>query len=176
MHYPDATIITIDDDVIYMEDLVEKLLNAYISNPRHIYANRVHRIRLDDNGKPVRYNDWFWNKGTSLPSSLNFFTGVGGVLYPAHCFNQEIFNEDVFMNLCPHADDIWFYAMALYNGVTVCKVFTHHPDGYDYYFTDDLFNESLSRINVLNNGNNQQWNKVISTYNLFSKITDLTNS
>lgn len=173
--YPNATIITIDDDVLYKEDIVEKLVNAYIANPKHIYANRVHRIKFDNKGYPMRYNDWDWDMGSLSPSSLNFFTGVGGVLYPAHCFNKEIFNENVFMTLCPHADDIWFYAMALLNEFTVAKVFTHDPRGYDYYYTDDLFNDSLSKINVINNENDLQWQKVMANYNLYARIKELKN-
>lgn len=168
--YPDATIIAIDDDVLYKEDIVEKLLYAYINNPRSIYANRVHRIVLGSDGTPVRYNDWAWSKGTNTPSTLNFFTGVGGVLYPAHCFTSEVLNEQAFMRLCPHADDIWFYAMALLNNFPVTKVFTHNPDGYDYYFVEDAFNESLSNINVIGDGNDRQWKAVVEEYKLIEKI------
>ena len=121
----------------------------------------------------MRYNDWDWDMGSLSPSSLNFFTGVGGVLYPAHCFNKEIFNEKVFMNLCPHADDIWFYAMALLNDFTVAKVFTHNPHGYDYHYTNDFFNDSLSKINVINNKNDLQWKNVMEYYNLYTKINKL---
>lgn len=170
--YPDATIITIDDDVLYREDIVEKLLNAYFNDPRYIYATRVHRIVLGQDGKPLSYNDWSWSKGTQIPSPLNFFTGVGGVLYPAHCFTKEVLNENVFMQICPHADDIWFNAMGLLNGFVVCKVYTHDPDGYDYYFTDNAYDDSLSNINVLNNGNDNQWHSVMNKYNLVSKLVE----
>lgn len=170
--YPDATIITIDDDVLYREDIVEKLLNAYLNDPRYIYANRVHRIVLGQDGNPLSYNDWSWSKGTQIPSPLNFFTGVGGVLYPAHCFTKEILNENVFMQICPHADDVWFNAMGLLNGFVVSKVYTHDPDGYDYYFTDDAYDDSLSNVNVLNNGNDKQWRSVMNKYNLVSKLIE----
>lgn len=170
--YPDATIITIDDDVLYKEDVVEKLLNAYLDNPKSIHANRVHRIVLGDDGKPVRYNNWCWSKGTNKPSYLNFFTGVGGVLYPTHCFSSEILNEGVFMTICPHADDIWFYAMALLNNYPVSKVFTHDPDGYDYYFVEDAFDDSLAKINVIGDGNDRQWNAVMNKYDLLNKVKE----
>lgn len=168
--YPDATIITIDDDVLYKEDVVEKLVNAYVDNPHYIYANRVHRIAIGSDGRPLPYNDWLWGAGKNEPSSLNFFTGVGGVLYPAHSMPIEVFDEDKFTTLCPHADDIWFYAMALLNGFVVSKVYTHNPEGYDYYFTDDAYDDSLAKINVLNNANDKQWNAVMKQYGLLDKL------
>lgn len=39
---------------------------------------------------------------------------MGGVLCPAGIFpDDEVFNEDVFSNLCPRADDLWFLVMAV---------------------------------------------------------------
>lgn len=32
------------------------------------------------------------------------------------------------MQICPHAYDIWFYAMRLLNGFVVSKVYTYDPD------------------------------------------------
>lgn len=61
-------------------------------------------------GQCISDNSTFFN---------NFFTGIGGVLYPAHCFDKEVFNEKKFMYLCPYADDIWFWAMAAKNNVPV---------------------------------------------------------
>ena len=43
----------------------------------------------------------------------NFFTGVGGVLYPPACFVEEVFNQSQFRTLTPNADDVWFWGMAV---------------------------------------------------------------
>ncbi|TLD86345.1 hypothetical protein LS69_006410 [Helicobacter sp. MIT 05-5294] len=40
-------------------------------------------------------------------------------MYPKNCFYQDILKEDVFMKLCPKADDIWFWAMAVLNDVKI---------------------------------------------------------
>ena len=53
------------------------------------------------------------------PSLLNKQSGVGGVLYPPHSLHPEVSNEKVFMDICPHADDLWFYAMAVMAGTKV---------------------------------------------------------
>ena len=47
--YPEAAIITIDDDALYEYDLLEHLISAYINQPQYIHASRVHRIRIEKN-------------------------------------------------------------------------------------------------------------------------------
>lgn len=120
--YPDAAIITIDDDTIYRHDLVENLVAAHNKTPDHIVAYRIHRIMLEG-GRPQSFLKWANGTQVDDDSLLNFFAGVGGVLYPAHCLSDEVFCEDVFMSICPHADDVWFYAMALLKGTRTiqCK-------------------------------------------------------
>lgn len=32
--------------------------------------------------------------------------GVGGILYLPHSLDKEVFNDDVFMDICLNADDV----------------------------------------------------------------------
>jgi len=141
--YPNACIVTIDDDAIYEFDLLERLVHAHIKSPEAICACRVHKIKLKENGQPVSYLDWEQCVDSCDSSPFCFPTGVGGTLYPAHCLSQEVFNESVFMSLCPFADDVWFYAMGVINNTPFLKVKTPKPRGYYYElpaaFTNALF-------------------------------------
>ncbi|OWV05678.1 MULTISPECIES: hypothetical protein [unclassified Fibrobacter] len=131
--YPNANIITIDDDIIYKYDLVENLIRSHLKDTKCICANRIHQIKKLNNGKLDSYLNWKWNLGNDTTiSSLNFFTGVGGVLYPPNSLHKEVFNEDVFLSICPTADDVWFNAMARLQGTPICKAFTHSNIGEDY--------------------------------------------
>ena len=56
--YPDACIITIDDDVMYEYDIVERLINAHKKHPNTICACRMHRIVLNEKNFPVNYLKW----------------------------------------------------------------------------------------------------------------------
>lgn len=82
--YPRAGIITIDDDCVYDYDLVEKLVNAHKRYPQEIIANRMHRIVMGKDGKPVSYMNWEWyaNPDIEEASHLLFLTGGGGTFYP----------------------------------------------------------------------------------------------
>lgn len=112
--YPNAVIVTADDDILYKNNWLELLVNAYLENPTLIHCHRVHRIRYNGNNI-MPYN--LWRMAIRNESALynNFLTGVGGVLYPPHCLDKNITNSKEFLKLCPKADDIWIWAMAVKN-------------------------------------------------------------
>lgn len=170
--YPDDVIITIDDDVIYDIDVVENLVQAYIRQPHAIYASRVRTIQLDGHNQPAPYKKWK-RAETGQLSPRNFFTGVGGVLYPPHCFDSEVFDENVFMQLCPSGDDIWFYAMGLKNDYYVSKVFTHNPLGENYTINLRVQDMALMRVNTGGrlSRNDVQLRAVLKHYNLTELLT-----
>lgn len=164
--YPKASIITIDDDVIYEYDLLERLYNRHLDRKNVICACRMHRILTDEKHTPLPYMQWnlcIDNEGESI---LNFPTGVGGILYPPQCFTDEVFNSSVFMQICPKADDIWFYAMSRIAGTPAVLVKTGHPEGHylPLPITDDAL--SLHNTSSVENGNDIQFKNVISHYNI----------
>ena len=168
--YPKSIIVTIDDDAIYEPDLLEKLVNAYNMDKHHIYANRVSRIELNDNYKPKEYSTWSIDKETGA-SPLNFFTGVGGVLYPPNCFCDEVLNEDVFQTIAPYGDDIWFYTMSLLNGYTVYKVYTHDANGNDFFVNESVQDISLYHKNIEGEKlNDTQIKAVFDKYNIYKLL------
>lgn len=151
--YPEATIITIDDDAIYKFDFIENFIKSHNENPLYIYANRVHRIKTNPDGSLKNYHNWEWNATISTPQKNDlFFTGVGGVLYPPHSLHEEVFNEDVFLKICSTADDVWFNAMARLKGTEIHKSFTHDSKGEDYLINLKFQADGLGSTN--NNPNN----------------------
>lgn len=122
--FPDDLVIIIDDDLEYRIDFVELLYKAHLKYPRAIIASRVHRIVLDENGKLAPYEKWEkeCNYDTDQIKYDWFFTGGAGTLLPPHVFGEEIFNEAVIKELCPHADDIWLNINAAMNKVPVVNI------------------------------------------------------
>ncbi len=78
--YPDKITVTADDDVYYEQDWLEKLVRAY-EKEKCIVCHRAHRIKISKNGLEP-YKKWAKKIKGGHASYLNFFTGVGGVLYP----------------------------------------------------------------------------------------------
>lgn len=173
--FPDSAIITIDDDVIYHYDFVEKLVNAHNRYPNDIIANRMHRMVLGNDGRPVNYMDWEWcvNPPLAENSHLLFFTGVGGVFYPPNSLAPEVTNDAVFMDICPYADDVWFNAMALMAGTKIRKCFTHSPRGEEYVMNADVQDVGLMHVNTgKTGGNDRQLKGVFEKYGLWDKLKD----
>ena len=170
--YANTIIITVDDDLIYNVDMVERLVGAYIDDPSYIYCCRMHKMRLKKNGLLEGYMAWDWETSLLDASPLNFPTGCGGVLYPPHCFNDEVFNENVFLNICKFADDVWFKAMSLYNGVQSKRIVTRNSKGKEYIENMEVQDVGLYHINNNKtvNRNDIQLKAVFDKYNLYALL------
>lgn len=167
--FPEATIITVDDDVVYDFDIIERLIKAHCDNPDAIQACRVHTMKFDENGNLLPYSQWDWTTASTV--KRHFLTGVGGVLYPPHSLGEEVLNEKVFRSICPTADDVWFTAMAKLNGTPIMKVDTRSPKGEDYVSNYEVQDMGLCRINTGRFGkNDEQIQAVFSRYGIYDFI------
>ncbi len=119
-NYPNNVIVTADDDIFYENDWLEKLIESHKQNKNCIISHRAHKIKITKEGNIAPYKNWSKKIKDTTPSFLNFLTGAGGVLYPINCFYKDVFDEELFMELAPKADDLWFWAMALLNNTKTC--------------------------------------------------------
>lgn len=113
--YPDATIITVDDDLYYRSDLIENHLKHTAEHPDCIIANWVKEIIP---GK-YKYNEWPDPDRKPKLSKNMLILGVSSVLYPPDSVHKDIFNIDNIKNLSLTADDVWISAMILKKGTSV---------------------------------------------------------
>lgn len=163
--FPDACIVTIDDDLLYEPDILEHLLLSYRKYPTCVSACRTERIKTDDNGIPLEYNKWDLLSHTQEPSHYNFLTSGGGTLFPPHILPLETQNEKIFMKLAPETDDVWLNAMLLLGKVKVVKAFTHNPNGSDYVANESPYVKTLWSENKLGR-NDMQLQSVWNHYGL----------
>ena len=158
---PNAIIVTVDDDIIYQNDLLEKLLESYKRFPDCVSAMRVHRMKFKD-GKLCSYNEWKQrDKSQILEPMMDLFpTGCGGVLYPPHILHQDVFNKKDIKGLCLNGDDIWLKIMAVKNNKKTVLAAWQEPLEYiDGTQSIGLFNQ-----NVNNNKNDEMLENVINKY------------
>ena len=144
--FPNDIIVTIDDDVRYHKDMLKCLMRRHEKYPNVIIGHRIRRIKLNAN-----YRKWKCYKRRSLlirsfkPSFRNLQTGVGGVLYPPNSLSKEMLKPEVFMQIAPTVDDIWFWAAAVANGTKIAPMpfgFWRQPD------LEKPSNVSLRKTNV----------------------------
>lgn len=112
--FPEHTIITVDDDLIYDKNLIKDLVETSNKHTGCICARRVNLMRKDKQGNLAKYSEWDWEyKNLLEPSHALLATGCGGILYPAKCFGPEAFYEDAIINNCLNTDDIWLKFMEI---------------------------------------------------------------
>ena len=164
--YPNSIIITADDDIFYPQNWLEKLYNCWKNNKDCVVCHRAHRVGIE-NEKLIPYNKWEHNIIADKSSFYNFCTTGGGVLYHPNSFYKDIFNEKIFKELTPNADDIWFWAMVVLNDTKI-KIVDEPLDNLIYVnperqkgFNDD---DTLYFSNVYENKNDIQLEKVINYY------------
>jgi hypothetical protein len=165
--YPESIIVTIDDDILYPYDTLELLYSSYQKYPQCICANRIMDIKLDRDGNPTSLPTWKELEDKDRISKLNFFEGVGAVLYPPHCFSSEVLNQSVFTDICPTADDVWFNCMALLSKTYVVSA-NHHYLHFPLLINESIQDSALWRINNSNKitPNDKQLRSVMKKYNL----------
>lgn len=173
--YPEACIITIDDDVLYDYDLVERLVNSYRKNPNCIHACRARRIMLSSSSHQLSsYLKWPLVCNGEPDSYKILQTGVGGVLYPPHSLHEDVLDEKSFQELCPYGDDLWLYVMAVRNNFRIRKVETRTSKGED--FIENEFVQDIALYNKNCNGktcrNDSQIKKLFERYDMCNLINN----
>lgn len=167
--YPEEVIVTVDDDIIYRNDLLEKLYKAYKKQPKLIHCHRAHRITFDKKKNIHPYKSWTWTVEKVKPSYNNFLTGGGGTLYPPNALNKEVFNVELFQKLAPTGDDIWFWAMAVLNNTKI-NVIKNNCSKLEYI--DGTQEGCLWKQNVNEFKNDEQIKNVLEYYPQILKKLD----
>lgn len=160
--YPNDIVITVDDDILYGEDLIENLMDSYRQFPKAVSAMRVHQITFTDSGSIAGYNEWKYCCSDYIrqPRMDLLATGVGGVLYPPGVLPQEVFRKDIFAMYCPYADDIWLKVVQALNGIP-CVLSQEHVETQCLTGSQQ---RGLYRENVMHNKNDSQLEALADYY------------
>ncbi len=123
--YPDAFVVTADDDLYYPPRWLENLVRgADLSRPV-IVCRRAHRLVHSDDGRIAPYTEWLrdvQDKKARSPSAEIMPTSGAGALYPPHSLHPAVTDRASFERLCPNGDDLWFYWSARRAGTLHKKV------------------------------------------------------
>ena len=166
--FPDDLIVTADDDLIYPLDWLETLYNSYLNHPDAISARRVHKIVVTQEGEVAQYNHWIDQcRSIKNPSCALIGTGGSGKLYPPHLLSEKLFDKEIFMDICSHADDIWLKCIEALSKV---KVVWAKNDEVDLMSTNHNPSIKLSTVNVNNNGNDSQLKAVMDFLELSADV------
>lgn len=169
--YHDKCIITIDDDIYYSTKLVEKLYFRHKEFPNKICATHYFIPTFTSTGEICPYSLWLTDNMKQEISKdderILMPSGFGGVLYPPNCFDKDVFDKKVFQKLCPLADDLWFYLMAIKNQTLRTNV----PNSNIKFYDIDLFRQLVTKdrlhdVNVNKNQNDIQLKNITDYYKI----------
>lgn len=121
--FPEAIIVTVDDDVYYHKHMLRDLLDLHSQFPHAVLAHRAKKIKAGQpyrKWKKYRWYDFVFKRIHN--SFANLQTGVGGVLYPPHSLREDMLDVELFTKIAPTTDDIWFWAAGVANGYPVIPV------------------------------------------------------
>jgi hypothetical protein len=166
--HPSALVVTADDDTLYPRGWLRELHDSYRAGPVFIHCQQARWISSSAEGRLKPYLEWKSElPGQTGPAMRLLPLGVGGVLYSPGRLHSEVFNESVFLKICPKADDIWFKAMSLLNGVP-CRKTTSEFQGYPTLRS--AREDGLSRSNLINGVYDRQIRDVFECYDLLPRL------
>lgn len=174
--YPDDIIITVDDDIYYRKDIVERLITAYKSDPSCIYSLRGCEITFDEKGNICPYNMWN-DKAYNLSNNNVFPLGYSAVLYKKAFLHPDVFNKDLFTSLSPKADDVWFFFMEILQE-TKRVILPYLGNSYipiDLFYQKIHKKSTLTNSNINKNMNDEQIQAIMKYYNIIFNQTARNN-
>ena len=167
--YPDALIVTADDDIFYRPDWLKILYDAHAENPDCLVAHYAHKVRMTEHGNILPFKQWHLNisTATSLPPLFAYsFGSGGGVIIKKSFFHSDIMRREIFTELAPTADDLWFWAMAVLNGTKI-KIPANSISFGSFVYVDidaQENGENLRQKNYVEDQNDVQLQKIIERY------------
>lgn len=113
-HFPDARIVTVDDDKWYRPTFLAELVAASDALPGAIVGHHGLAIAAPDGQVDYRLG---WRRADrATPPGRVFLIGANGILYPPGSVPEAIHDLDLAERLTPRNDDHWFFAMGRLGG------------------------------------------------------------
>lgn len=117
--YPNRSLVTVDDDIIYPSSTLDLLCTAADRNPHCVIGLYCCKMKWDDEGNILPYSQWSSSAEVGVSRSDIFFGSGGGTYFPAGSLNGANQPWELIQSICPLADDIWLNAFIRKNGYSV---------------------------------------------------------
>lgn len=103
----DDLIITVDDDVLYDQDWLEKLFELSKKNPDSIVCSRAKKMTKNIFGRWKNYGHWDQITRRSKGMMILPTSGAGAV-YKKKLLDSNFLTDIKFLEIAPTTDDLWF--------------------------------------------------------------------
>ena len=137
MRYPSSHIISADDDKFFPTNLVSTLKKESDLRPNTIIGWRGWEMRMI--GSELRFGEGWIRATRESPSKVLFVPPGNGSLYPPQSLPDSTGDYLTREEICPNADDVWYWAMARLKGTsTFCIGEQNHRPVWRQSRTDSL--------------------------------------
>jgi len=160
--YPDDLIILADDDAIYPKDMIQKLLELHRKYPNDIISSTSAITTTGYCSVPSEWHAPDMRQKLLHSYIAQPFTG-SGTLYPPHVLSDHVFDKNVLLKICPFADDLWLFYMALIANTAVTACFPYRDIPIMIYGTSA---NGLWHINGAEMQNDVQWRAILDYYGI----------
>lgn len=110
-----------DDDLIYPNMLIKKLYESHIKFPNTIVAPNIHKLTYKDGNLVISKDTYFKSKSFYKPNKERmdlWLNNSCGVMFRANLLNDdELFDENKYLTLCPKKDEGWLNAILKKNKI-----------------------------------------------------------
>lgn len=162
---PDAFIITIDDDIIYTENMISNLIQMHNQYPNAVCSNMTHLVTFE-NGKLIPYTKWKPTyKKILKPTHQLIQLGVCGVLYPPKVLPKVCFDKELIKQLSFGSDDVWLNTMCLINNIPIVTNKT-----FNKYFLTISGSQKISLLSI--NSFQGRKDKILNAVHTHFNITE----
>ena len=152
--FPDSFLVTADDDLYYPNDWLKNLIDCYPGG-QIIPCHRIHMAKRRSDGFLLPYQDWELETSRQAAADENeilFPTGGAGCLYPPGALDPVVTKDDLFLNLAPNADDVWFFWCARMAG----SKHINTPQAFEMIEWPTSQDVALKHDNFFSDGNDRQ--------------------
>ncbi|GAA4231662.1 hypothetical protein GCM10022291_04620 [Postechiella marina] len=161
-NFPDKTVITCDDDLIYHPSSLQLLYNEHLNTPNVVIGNRCRRITYDANNSPLPYLQWPFATETVEGEKLLMPVGAFLVLYPKNALDKRFNDLELINKLSPKSDDLWFKTTALLNNTLSVQAKISAPEPIPIIATQAV---SLKSVNNKLDYKRVQWEQITKYFN-----------
>jgi len=158
-NFPNSFIVTADDDLYYEDKWLRTIVSGFDDKFPTIVCRRAHRPKLRDS-QLAPYEEWDQDVICDDIEHCIFPTTGAGALFPPNSLAPDVTERSIFLELCPYADDVWLFVMALRAGSRFKQV----GGGFPQITWEKSQATSLLQHNLGERGNDRQLSAVISRY------------
>lgn len=116
---PDATIVIVDDDVIYPKDFLQTLLQSHRAAPRTALGLRGWRLTPDADPRRLYHT---YCSAIKEPTSVDILLGTWGYLLPPGALDGAVYEFDGWPPEVRWVDDVWISGHLARRGIPRCVI------------------------------------------------------